>query len=124
MLTLYQMLFFIPDRTLPVLCKHTLSLSVRTVKFHWRNVILSSLPLRVLHSNGFLNLFVFHAQKYFDRQVKTFFTRTMNALALLPIYLYYICTYFIFTYSVVSFKIFPELTNHVREPLCEITAPL
>ena len=37
-------------------------------------------------------------------------TRTMNAMAFFSLYLY-----FIFTYSVVIFTFFPELTNHIRE---------
>ena len=35
----------------------------------------------------------------------------MNAMAFFSLYLY-----FIFTYFVVTFYIFPELTNHIREP--------
>ena len=38
-------------------------------------------------------------------------TRTMNAMALFSLYLY-----FFFTYFVVIFYIFPELTNHICEP--------
>ena len=38
-------------------------------------------------------------------------TRTMNAMALFSLYLY-----FIFTFFVVIFYLFPELTNHIREP--------
>ena len=34
----------------------------------------------------------------------------MNAMAFFSLYLY-----FIFTYSVVIFTFFPELTNHIRE---------